>query len=52
MLLNPLSVTKNPVVVLIVAKALGVNPKTIFLLLAYSLTIGSTTTPIGNLQTC
>ncbi|MEM4623369.1 MAG: SLC13 family permease [Desulfurococcaceae archaeon] len=40
----------GPPIAYTIAKALGVNPTTIFLLLAYSLTIGSTMTPIGNPQ--
>ncbi|MEM1872965.1 MAG: SLC13 family permease [Acidilobaceae archaeon] len=40
----------GPPIAYTVARALGVNPTAMFLLLAFSLTIGSVMTPIGNPQ--
>lgn len=40
----------GPPIAYMVSKAAGLNPKFMFLLLAYSLTIGSVMTPIGNPQ--
>ncbi|MDH5815481.1 MAG: SLC13 family permease [Candidatus Nezhaarchaeota archaeon] len=40
----------GPPIVYSIAKSMGINPKPLFLLLAFSITIGSTTTPIGNPQ--
>jgi len=40
----------GPPIAYSIAKALGIDPRMMFLLLAFSLTIGSVTTPIGNPQ--
>jgi len=40
----------GPPIAYIVSKALGVDPRMMFLLLAFSITIGSVMTPIGNPQ--
>jgi Na+/H+ antiporter NhaD/arsenite permease-like protein len=40
----------GPPIVYSIAKTTGVNPEAIYLLLAFSITIGSVTTPIGNPQ--
>lgn len=40
----------GPPIAYVISRAAGLDPKFMFLLLAYSLTIGSTMTPIGNPQ--
>ncbi|MEM4529181.1 MAG: SLC13 family permease [Candidatus Methanomethylicaceae archaeon] len=40
----------GPPIAYVISRAININPKTMFMLLAFSLTIGSVTTPIGNPQ--
>ncbi|MGC8974908.1 MAG: SLC13 family permease [Thermoprotei archaeon] len=40
----------GPPIAYVISRAAGLNPKLMFLLLAYSLTVGSVMTPIGNPQ--
>lgn len=40
----------GPPLALVIARAAGVDPKALFLLLAFSLTVGSAMTPVGNPQ--
>ncbi len=48
--MNDTVAVMGPPIAYIASRVLNVNPKAIFLLLAYSLTIGSVMTPIGNPQ--